>query len=91
MSQQACHAKQSCCMLFFCCCCRHRPHCHDIGSTQVMRFLRSRCITRAKKGRLVAALRERLSAVSANGKVSDEDEEALKGLEKVRWVGCAYT
>lgn len=48
-----------------------------------MRFLRSRCITRAKKGQLVAALRERLSAVSPNGKVSGEDEEALKGLEKV--------
>lgn len=71
---------------------------------QVMRFLRSRCITRAKKGQLVAALRERLSAVSLNGKVSAEDEEALKGLEKVcvskcvcvrvcvscefRWVRC---
>ena len=50
---------------------------------QVMRFLRSRCITRAKKGQLVAALRERLSAVSENGKVSPEDEEALKGLENV--------
>lgn len=52
-----------------------------------MRFLRSRCITRAKKGQLVAALRERLSAVSANGKVSPEDEEALKGLEKVGVCG----
>ncbi|CAB1098828.1 unnamed protein product [Ectocarpus sp. CCAP 1310/34] len=53
----------------------------DAAIGEVMRFLRSRCITRAKKGQLVAALRERLSAVSPNGKVSDEDEEALKGLE----------
>lgn len=51
---------------------------------QVMRFLRSRCITRAKKGQLVAALRQRLQAVSPTGQVSSEDEDALQGLEKVR-------
>lgn len=49
-----------------------------------MRFLRSRCITRAKKGQLVAALRERLTAVAPTGTISFEDEEALKGLEKVQ-------
>lgn len=48
-----------------------------------MRFLRSRCITRAKKGQLIAALRKRLEAVSPTGKVSSEDEDALQGLEKV--------
>eukprot|EP00903_Cladosiphon_okamuranus_P006261 g6144.t1 len=54
----------------------------DAAIGEVMRFLRSRCITRAKKGQLVAALRERLSSVSPDGKVSPEDENALKGLEK---------
>lgn len=48
-----------------------------------MRFLRSRCITRAKKGQLVAALRQRLRAMSPTGEVSSEDEDALQGLEKV--------
>lgn len=48
-----------------------------------MRFLRSRCITRAKKGQLVAALRKRLRALSPTGSVSSEDDEALRGLEKV--------
>ncbi|CAM9432976.1 unnamed protein product, partial [Hapterophycus canaliculatus] len=54
----------------------------DAAIGEVMRFLRSRSITRAKKGRLVAALREKLAAASPTGKVSPEDEEALKGLEK---------
>lgn len=51
---------------------------------QVMRFLRSRCITRAKKGQLVAALRRRLQDMSPTGQVSSEDEDALQGIEKVR-------
>lgn len=49
-----------------------------------MKFLRSRCITRAKKGQLVAALRDRMRAASPTGQVSSEDEDALQGLEKVR-------
>ncbi|CAM9952539.1 unnamed protein product [Scytosiphon promiscuus] len=54
----------------------------DAAIGEVMRFLRSRCITRAKKGQLVAALRERIVAASPDGKVAAEDEEALQGLEK---------
>ncbi|CAN0055584.1 unnamed protein product, partial [Laminaria digitata] len=55
----------------------------DAAIGEVMRFLRSRCITRAKKGQLVAALRKRLRAVSPTGSVSSEDDEALSSLEKV--------
>ncbi|CAM9797074.1 unnamed protein product [Ascophyllum nodosum] len=54
----------------------------DAAIGEVMRFLRSRCITRAKKGQLVAALRERLRAMSPTEAVSPGDEEALRGLEK---------
>ena len=63
----------------------HRSSCRMyLPCKKVMRFLRSRCITRAKKGQLVAALRERLRAMSPTEAVSPGDEEALRGLEKVR-------
>jgi 3-hydroxy-3-methylglutaryl-CoA-synthase len=54
----------------------------DAAIGEVMRFLRSRCVTRAKKGRLVAALRDRLRQRSASGSIAAEDEESLRGLEK---------
>jgi 3-hydroxy-3-methylglutaryl-CoA-synthase len=54
----------------------------DAAIGEVMRFLRSRCVTRAKRGKLLAALRKRLQQASPNGTVSKEDEEALLSLEK---------
>ncbi|CAM9651774.1 unnamed protein product [Phaeothamnion confervicola] len=54
----------------------------DAAIGEVMRFLRSRCITRARKSQLLAALRERLRASSGGSAVSPEDEHALRSLEK---------
>ncbi len=54
----------------------------DAGIGEVMRFLRSRCITHAWKRQLVAALRKRLERASYNGSISMEDETSLKILEK---------
>ncbi len=54
----------------------------DAGIGEVMRFLRSRCITRARKKQLVAALRKRLEKASYNGVISTDDEESLKSLER---------
>ncbi|CAN0231619.1 unnamed protein product, partial [Discosporangium mesarthrocarpum] len=59
----------------------------DAAIGEVMRFLRSRCITRAKKSQLVEALRERLRSASPTGQVSEEDEEALLGLQKALVTG----
>lgn len=38
----------------------------------------------------MAALRERMRAVSPTGQVSSEDEDALQGLEKVRTYVRTY-
>ncbi len=54
----------------------------DAGIGEVMRFLQSRCITRAWKRQLIAALRKRLEKASYNGFISMEDEDSLKTLEK---------
>ncbi len=54
----------------------------DAGIGEVMRFLRSRCITRARKKQLVAALRKRLERASYKGVITAEDEESLRILEK---------
>ncbi|CAM9808520.1 unnamed protein product, partial [Chrysoparadoxa australica] len=42
----------------------------DAAIGEVMRFLRSRCITSAERGCLIEALRERLKESSPNGKAS---------------------
>lgn len=54
----------------------------DAAVGEAMRFLKSRCVTRAKKGKLIAALRERLRQNAVGGEIYHEDEESLRNLEK---------